>query len=136
MDSLLLALGLNIKSTGSHQWIAKCPVHQDSDFAMSIEKNAKGVVLAHCHSCGCNGLDLYKHLGLPLKELFGGIATHRGHVPDRLKDDYDTDKLCIEIFSALQAKGVTPNYDDKKRYRKAVARVSIIESKYLNKGDK
>ena len=83
MQQLLAALGNNIKPRGK-DWLARCPVHNDKDFAMSVKQVSDVSVIAHCFSCGANGLDLYKSLGLDLDELFGG--KENTFIPNCIKD--------------------------------------------------
>jgi len=132
MKQLMAALGQDIKPSGKH-WIARCPVHCDKDFAMKIKQTEDNSVIAHCHACGANGLDLYKMLGLDLEELFGGKKRDildKPYLPSRLKIQYETDKMCIHIHESDLEKGSGLNYKDKRRYRLAVARVKGVEDKF------
>ena len=128
MNKLLNALGDRVKPAGK-DYIARCPIHNDKDFAMSIRQADDGSVLAHCFGCEANGFDLYQHLGLDLDELFGGKRLERTKewIPPRVKDEYDQDRLVVAMFeSATEA-----TWQDKKRYRVAIARIKGTEDKYI-----
>lgn len=129
MKQLIAALGDNIKPKGNN-WIARCPVHNDSDFAMGIKQLNDGSIIANCFSCGANGLDLYRHLGLDLDELFGGRKLDKTSLPPQMQSIYDTDKLCVNIFESDQRAGRRSSLADKRRYRLATARIKGVEQKY------
>jgi len=128
MKQLLATLGNNIKPRGK-DWIARCPIHNDKDFAMSVRQNPDGSVMAHCFACGANGLDLYKTLNLDLDELFG-CKQQDQVAPQFIKDQYQEDKFFIAIFDADTSKGMHPTLKDKRRYRLAQARIDGIRQKY------
>jgi len=130
MRELIAALGHDIKASGKN-WIARCPVHNDKDFAMSIKEGNDGSVLAICHACGANGLDLYKTLGLNLDELFGGRKLEKNnYIPSNIKAHYDLDKMVIAInLSDIEA-GRVITLADKRRVKLAEARIAGIESKF------
>lgn len=132
MKNLIAALGENIKQTRRNAWSAKCPVHGDKDFAMSIKLNEDNSILAHCHACGANGLELYKSLGLDLHELFGDKQQDGFWIPQRIRDSYEIDKFVLAIAKADTDAGKKINYTDKKRIRLAEARIKGIEAKYPN----
>lgn len=131
MDSLIKALGQNIKPKGAN-WVAKCPVHADKDFATDIKYADDGSVLAHCHACGANGLDLYRALGLPLDELFGFRESKKQMMPQKIREIYKIDQLAIDIYLADREAGRIEKYADKKRYKLALARVKGVEEKYID----
>jgi hypothetical protein len=133
MNKLLNALGQNVKPNRGKpgQYIARCPVHDDKDFAMYIKQDDSGSVLAHCFGCGANGLDLYRHLGLDLDELFGGKQLEREEfIPQEICDNYWIDCAVILIYADFRRRGKTIPYTDRKRYKLAVARKKGIEDKF------
>ena len=137
MNLLLNALGADVKPVGKDRWVARCPVHQDKDFAMSIKPADTGGVMAYCHACGANGLELYNALGLDLDELFGGRKLERSdtpYCPQNIKDEYDVDKIVILISENSIAKNLPMTWADKKRHRLAVARSEGVKTKYKLKG--
>lgn len=133
MKSLLMALKSNIKPQGRDHWVARCPVHNDKDFAMSIVECADGSILAFCHACGANGLALYEFLGLDLKELFGGKEGDRISITKNMRDDYSTDKYYKKIYEA-ETKTRKPTLEEFKRNRLAIARAKGIEG--IEKGQR
>ena len=128
MNSLIAALGSDIKPRSRDKWIARCPCHGDKDFAMSVEQAADGSVIAHCFACGANGLDLYKYLNLDLKELFGG--KHQDTIPNNVRDDLSNDKFFIAIYESDIKNGIKPTWSEKKRYKLAKARILGIKEKW------
>lgn len=132
MNNLLNALDWNIKPAGRDKWTARCPVHGDKDYAMSIKQIGDGSVLAHCHACGANGYDLYTSLGLELDELFGGKKLDKGkdYAPSKVKREYEVDKMAVDIFDNCVKKGEKFNLEDKRRYRLATARIEGVKQKY------
>lgn len=130
MNNLINALGSNIKERGRDRWVARCPVHNDKDFAMSISQAVDGSVIAHCHACGANGLDLYQSLGLDLDELFGGRERDYFAIPSEIKESYELDLWVLMIGCSDYKKGISISYKDKKRLRLARARVKGIEDKF------
>lgn len=124
MQSLINALGDNIREIGHEKYKARCPVHGDKDFAMSIRRTETGSIVAHCFACQANGYDLYKHLNLDLDELFGGRTQKTDRPPKYLLED----KLMIEMYERAKANKEKIRYSDEKRYRLARARLD----KYLN----
>ena len=127
MQQLLAALGNNIKPRGK-DWLARCPVHNDKDFAMSVKQVSDGSVIAHCFSCGANGLDLYKSLGLDLDELFGG--KENTFIPNGIKDQLEEDKYFIAIYKSDVNRGIKPTLADKRRYKLSIARIDGIKKKF------
>jgi len=122
MNKLIAALGNNIRKSGKN-WVARCPVHNDKDFAMSIKEDGNRV-LAHCFACGANGLALYRALDLPLDELMGGEQenTVPRHVIEKAKED----RWFIAIYESDVKKGIKPTLNEKRRYRMAKERIRVL----------
>jgi hypothetical protein len=129
---LLDALGKNVKK--SHKkghWMAKCPVHNDKDFAMRIKENEKGGLSICCYACGANGLDVFRHLNLDIRELFGErIVRSDDYVPEKVRDIYMEDCLFMAIFRSDLKKGLHPCAEDARRMRLAVRRSRLLEGKH------
>jgi len=127
MNNLLNALGDRVKPAGKN-YIARCPVHDDKDFAMSIKQKNDGSLTIQCYACSANGLDLYRFYGLELDELFGYRAMNKTKewIPPRIKDQYDEDRLVVAMFEGSSQ----PTWQDRKRYRLAVARIKGTEDKF------
>jgi len=122
MQNLIKALGNDIKRQGKN-WVARCPVHNDSDFAMTIKEDGNRI-LAHCFACGANGLDLYRHLDLLLDELMG--EKRENQVPRHIIEKAKEDKWFIAIYESDVNKGVRPSLHEKRRYRQAKERVKVL----------
>lgn len=121
MNNLLNALGSNIKKRpGNNGYIARCPVHNDKDFAMVVDEK-DGKVIAHCFACGANGYDLYKCLDLPLDELMG--ESEQLTISREKRDKMEEDKWFIAIYDSDVKKGIKPTLNEKRRYRLAKARL-------------
>lgn len=130
MIQLLAALGDDIKPSGSN-WVARCKVHNDKDFAMSIKQADDGSILAHCHACGANGLDLYKALNLDLDELFGGSKADSRLMPVDVRETLSTDKIVVRLYNNDVQAGKRISWQDKKRYNLATKRIQGIQEKYI-----
>ena len=65
----ILPLLDGVKQTGDQQWIARCPVHDDSRASLSISAGDDGRVLFHCHA-GCSTEQIVSKLGLSMSDLF------------------------------------------------------------------
>ncbi|MFM0715931.1 DUF3631 domain-containing protein [Paraburkholderia strydomiana] len=50
------------RQTGSDQWVARCPAHDDRNPSLSIGVNGDGGVLLHCHA-GCEFRDVLAAMG-------------------------------------------------------------------------
>lgn len=130
MKQLLAALGDNVKPAGKH-WIARCPVHNDKDFAMTIKEGRHVPVVAHCHACGANGLQLYQALDLDLEELFGRKMEHtENYMPHDVRDLLKVDKMVVKIFKGQKAQGLYATLEDQRRYKLAEARIVGVQQKY------
>lgn len=120
MQKLLDALGKDIKKSGKH-WVAKCPVHGDKDFAMSIKELPDGRILAYCHACGANGLQLYQALELPLDELMGG-QENPNRISSKQREEMEQDKYFMAVYESSVGRGERPTYQDTRRYNLAKMR--------------
>jgi len=129
MQQLIAALNDDIKPRGRDKWIARCPVHNDKDFAMSIEQRADSSVIAYCHACGAKGLDLYRALNLDLDELFGGKENNRV-VPNNIVNQLSDDKWFCKVYESDESSGRDIAWTDKKQYKISKARIKGIQDKY------
>jgi len=67
LDGVLSRLD-KLKVVNSHNWVARCPAHDDKTPSLSI-KSTNGKVLLYCHT-GCSTRDIVGALGLELRDLF------------------------------------------------------------------
>jgi hypothetical protein len=58
-----------VKQTGSAQWQARCPAHEDRHPSLSIGTGNDGRVLLKCHA-GCTVKDILAAIGLTERDLF------------------------------------------------------------------
>jgi len=130
MNLLLAALGSNIKPAGKDKWTARCPVHDDKDFAMTVTQLPDTSILAHCHACGANGEHLYLKLGLDLSELFGNKEQDSTFMPPKLQEEYSDDRRFIRIFKHDEHEGRSISYADNMRYKLAVSRSRNLRERY------
>jgi len=128
MKLLLAALGSDIKPSGKNKWMAKCKVHNDKDFAMSVKLNHDNSIVANCFACGANGLDLYKVLNLDLDELFG--KKESGSIPSHIERQLSDDKWFCAVYESDIKKGIRPQYSDQKKYKVSKARIKGIQDKF------
>lgn len=59
----------NVRQTGSCQWQARCPVHDDQHPSLSVGLGDDGRVLLKCHA-GCAAKDILTTMGLTERDLF------------------------------------------------------------------
>lgn len=67
-DTLLQRLE-RVKQTGSGNWIARCPAHDDKNPSMTIREVDDGRVLIHCFT-GCTPQEILGAVGLDFDALF------------------------------------------------------------------
>lgn len=58
-----------VKVSGSGQYLAKCPAHQDKSPSLSVKIEHDGKVLIHCFAC-CSPIDVLDSVGMELSDLF------------------------------------------------------------------
>lgn len=98
-----------------------CPVHMGSGTTLGIAER-DGKIIANCFSCGANGLDLVKALGLPVSVLFDGPGDF---VPDKehmLKKTQMHDDTIILIAMAAEERGEKIKYSDYQGLKISLAR--------------
>jgi len=72
LRDLLDPLG-GLRHTGAHQFVARCPAHDDHTASLSVtwkQGDRGGLVLLHCHGCNAPAQDIAEALGLSLADLF------------------------------------------------------------------
>jgi hypothetical protein len=73
---MILDLLAGVKRTGPHQWVARCPAHEDRSPSLSIRQADDGRILLHCFA-GCAVHDVLGALGLDMGALFPEPLYHR-----------------------------------------------------------
>lgn len=68
--SNILAKLDKVKRVNGTQYKALCPVHNEKTPSLSIKEASNGDVVAYCHGCGANGIEVVSALGLDRSELF------------------------------------------------------------------
>jgi hypothetical protein len=126
MQNLLNVMGESIRKTGQNKWRMRCPVHDGKDFNVSVKQMDDGSVSAQCYVCGANGLDIYKHLGLPLGELFNNYNYTPEDKPKYSQETIMEDKIVVKLYEQAKHIGEKVGYSDEKRYRLAASRLGII----------
>ena len=63
-----------VRGTGSYQWQARCPAHDDKHASLSLGRGDDGRALLHCHA-GCALADVLKAIGISGSELFPLVPT-------------------------------------------------------------
>jgi len=74
------------KQTGSAQWQARCPAHDDRHASLSVSRGKDDRVLLHCHA-GCSAMAICRALGLPMRAL--SPPNHSRTSPGRIVAAYD-----------------------------------------------
>jgi len=130
MRQLLAALGDNVKPRGKG-WICRCPVHNDKDFAMSINVGRDRPIVAYCYVCEAGGLELYQALGVDLEEYFGKkLERDANYMPRDVKELLDLDRTVVKIYRRQEERGVYASLEDKRRYKLAKGRIIGVQQKY------
>lgn len=70
----LLSRLQKVKRTGSRQWVACCPAHDDRSPSMTVRELDDGRVLLHCFA-GCEVENILGAVGLTFDVLFPDKAT-------------------------------------------------------------
>lgn len=73
IDLVLDYLDRVVKMT-DHQWMARCPAHDDRDPSLSVRELDDGKVLLHCHA-GCEIESILDAMGLEMKHLFPATSS-------------------------------------------------------------
>ena len=71
IDTVLKRLsdsGSTVRLSGSHRWMANCPVHDDQNPSLSLSTDSQNKVLIKCHA-GCNTKDVLERLNLTYSDL-------------------------------------------------------------------
>jgi hypothetical protein len=122
-----------VRHTGRDKWVACCPVHGDKNPSMSIAEK-DGRILCHCFSCGANGLEVAKALGLPPSVLFEK-PLEQSYIPKRVYEEAEIDRLVIAGAEQMRKQGKPLSYKDFKRERLAKARLEVLKERFLEQNN-
>ena len=122
-----------VKPTGKDKWVACCPVHGDKNPSMSVAEK-DGRILCHCFSCGANGLEVTKALGLSPSVLFER-PLEQGFIPKRVYEEAEVDRLVIAGAEQMRKQGKPLSYKDFKRERLAKARLEVLKERFLEQNN-
>jgi len=100
IDRVLAALPQPARRNG-HDYMARCPVHQDNRASLSISEGDRGQVLLKCHA-GCEVRAIVAALHLEMRDLFPA----RERSSDRVEATYDyQDETGALLFQVVRFPG-------------------------------
>jgi hypothetical protein len=131
-DRLLTRLD-RVRQTGSTQWSACCPAHDDRSPSLGIKELPDGRLLIRCHA-GCDAEEIVSAVSLSLSDLYPPRVTGQHYRGRRERLITATQGLAIVANETLVAaiivsdiakgKGVTDN--DVDRLWLAVGRINAV----------
>jgi hypothetical protein len=137
---LLLANLDRVRPTGSGQWIARCPAHDDKRPSLSIAVGENDAALIHCWA-GCSAGEIVAALGLDLCDLFPLPLPQGKHAarPRRVSPltplivRFQLDLVIVKILLADIEAGKCPNDADRKDAKAASDRIwqALWEARYV-----
>lgn len=68
-----------VKRTGSNEYLARCPAHDDNSPSLTLKEISDERVLIHCFA-GCGGSEVMQAIGMTLEDLYpdGALGELRG----------------------------------------------------------
>jgi hypothetical protein len=96
-----------------------CPVHDDKSPSATLTEK-EGKILGHCFSCGANGLQMARAVGVSPMALFSEAMEVDGNY--LLKKTQESDDFLIYSIDQARQRGERVSYQDGKAYRQAMAR--------------
>jgi len=116
IEMLLDALR-KVRVTGSGEWVACCPAHDDRSPSLAIKDNGDGRILVHCFA-GCAVEDVLGSVGMILSDLMPEKALdHRvkriPFNPRTVLEANAFNSLIVAIAASDMAKGKTLTTDEK-----------------------
>lgn len=115
IDHLIQALP-HCKSTGTDQWHARCPAHDDHSPSLSIKSLSDGRILIHCHA-GCGAEEILEAIGMDMSDLFPPDDHYRSL--HRRSAGPSIASLVLSIGSAAIAEGKRLTESEKQEMRTA-----------------
>jgi len=125
---LLLSRLEKVKQTGSGNWIACCPAHQDKSPSMTIAETPDERILIHCFA-GCSPNEILSAVGMELSDLFPEkLAAHikplrRPFPAADVLETLSTELLIVAMAANRLSNGNTLSTDDRDRLRLASERI-------------
>lgn len=106
MTTDIVKLFKNVKSTGTNQFMALCPCHNDTRNSLSIGVSDDGnCTLIHCFA-GCDTADILREVGLEMKDLYVN------NKPDNVQILRETEYLYHTENGELSYKKIRKDYSD------------------------
>ncbi len=75
IDQFITMYFSGAKRVREGEYSVLCPCHDDHNPSMSVLEGKEGRIVCHCHSCGANGGDVAKALGVPISEMMGAAKS-------------------------------------------------------------
>jgi len=129
--SALLERLKGVRITGTGQWSARCPAHEDRSPSLSVRELADGRILVHCFA-GCGAVEVMEALGLGWSDLF----------PEKLEVDeiqriptswalevLNHEALVVGICASDIASGKALSELDAQRVCEAAGRIAMIAAR-------
>lgn len=122
LDNVLCRLE-KVKQTGTNQWKACCPGHDDKDPSLSIREADDGKVLLYCWA-GCTTAEITAAIGLDLRDLFPGESTPR-RGPSKAAVEHE--HTVYQIGLSIQMQGGELSDEDQARFDLARLRLGVTQ---------
>jgi|GEM_PF-5966750 len=130
---------VDLKKIGKNHH-ARCPFHDEKTPSFTVAEHKQ---MFYCFGCGAAGDAigfLVKYDNLNFVEAVKSLAVncgvdiddsnHRAVAPRAIIEQYKEDSAIVKIYEYDSSEEKNINYEDKKRYRLAVARIKGIEDKF------
>lgn len=119
-----------VRPTGSGNWIACCPAHEDSSPSMTIREEKDGRILVHCHA-GCSFEEIVNAVGFgyepwfpPKQEGDFKRAVKRPFPAGDVLEALHFEAALVSVAACNIANGVVLTVEDKDRLQLAYQRIS------------
>ncbi len=118
-----------VRSSGSDQWVACCPAHNDRSPTLAISL-CDDRVLIHCFA-GCSPLQILTAVGLDWSALFPAadkqLKPKKSPVSYRLALNVLAGEMWIGLYVMSRFRqGIAPNEEEMNRFIEALRRISKV----------